>query len=315
MSVALLLLLAYKLDWEQVLNSAAGLAWWALPAAILLQALVFTLGNYRWWLLLATHKRGHRPLALLPHYFVGAFFNNLLPTSTGGDLFRIYHIYRQRHGVAIAASPVITERLIGLVTMISLATAVVPFLSQQHRFVQLLSDILPVLFVVGVVGLLLLGSRLTYRPLHNFFLRWERFHVIAAILRIAEASHTYVRQPGLVLQIVALSLFLQLLEVAVFWCLGIGVGSTLEVSGYLVMVPVVFVIAALPITVGGLGVREAAAVSLFPAVGMAEAHAGAISLFFIAVILISSFPGLLFFMAMKERKEIYKKVSEGGIST
>ncbi len=313
-SLALLFLLAYKLDWSQVLASIVHLKWWALPLAIGLQILTLILANWRWWLLLDTHKRGHRIIDLLPQYFVGAFFNNVLPTSTGGDFFRMYYIYQQRHGAAIAASPVITERLIGLVTLIGLTAVVLPFLDHNNEVVQLLTDIVPPVFALSVIGLLLLGTRATYRPLHNFFQRWEHLGLVSTCLHIAEASHTYIARPWLVARLVSLSLCLQVMEIGVFFLLSIGIGAAIAFTNYLVVVPMIMFASAFPLSVGGLGVREAAAVTLFSAVGMSQANAAAVALFFIPVLLTSSLPGLYFFLNMKNHKDLYHKATDEEVS-
>jgi uncharacterized protein (TIRG00374 family) len=313
-SLALLALLAFKLDWVSVAHSASRLAWWALPTALVVQVLVLVIANLRWWVLLRTHRLGHTRRELLPQYFIGAFFNNLLPTSTGGDLFRMYYIFRQQHGSAIAVSPVITERLLGLATMIGIAALVVPFARQDHQIIRLLSHTLPWIFVIAIAGLALLGSRFTYRPLHNFFQRWERYRAVGALLHIAEASHQYINRPVIVIKLVLMSICIQLLEVVVFMSLGDGMGANMEVTSYLVTVPVVFFAASAPVSIGGWGVREAVAVALFSAAGMSQAHAATVAVLFIPVLLLSSVPGLIFFLRTKNHKDLYERASHSDLS-
>jgi uncharacterized protein (TIRG00374 family) len=308
-SIGLLVLLAYSLDWAQVLDSARELAWWALPLAIALQMTTFVVGNARWWLLLRTHGMGHRLAELQPQYFIGAFFNNLLPTSTGGDLFRIYYVYRQKHGTPVAVSPVITERIVGLVSLFGLATAVLLLTTHTTRTAQLLEETLPWVFAAALVALVMLGAPPIYRPLHSFFERWAGVRLIGALLHIAEAAHTYVSRPALVLQLVGLSLIMQFTEVLVFYTLGQGLGATTELSAYVYIVCAIFVAAALPVSIGGLGVREAAAISLFTSVGMSHGHAAVVSLLFIPVLLLASLPGLFLFLGMKNHKELLEKAA------
>jgi uncharacterized protein (TIRG00374 family) len=308
-SLGLLALIAYSLDWGEVVHSAGELAWWAPPLAIALEMSTFAIGNARWWLLLRTHDKGHHITELQTQYFIGAFFNNLLPTTTGGDLFRIYYVYRQRHGMAVAVSPVITERIIGLVSLLGLATAVLLLTTHTSRTAQLLADTLPWVFAASAVALAMLGIPAIYWPLHRFFERWAQVRVIAALLHIAEAAHTYVRRPTLVLKLVGLSLIMQFVEVLVFYALGKGLGAPLPLSAYVYIVCAVSVAAALPVSIGGLGVREVTAISLFTSVGMSHGHAAVVSLLFIPVLLLASLPGLFLFLGMKNHKEIYEKAA------
>ncbi len=309
LSAGLLGLVLYKLDFGDLRAAAANMQWWAFPAALVGQIIAISILNLRWWLLLRDHQLGYRPRQLLPQYFIGSFFNNLLPTSTGGDIFRMYYIYRRQHGPAIAVSPVVTERLLGLVAMITLATTIVPFLARDSESLRILADILPWVFLSALLGLFTLGSRLTYRPIHRWFERWEHNRIIGPLLHIAEATHTYIRKPWLVIKILLLSVVAQAFAAGVYFCLGAGIGADALLPGYLVIVPVIFAIASLPITIGGLGVREAAVVSLFPAIGMSQADAGAVALFYIPVLLISTLPGLYWFLRMKDHKQFYANAS------
>ncbi|MGB5261307.1 MAG: lysylphosphatidylglycerol synthase transmembrane domain-containing protein, partial [Gammaproteobacteria bacterium] len=112
-SVLLLALLVYALDISRIVDSVREVRWWAIPLAVILQLLLFTLANVRWWVLLNHHACGYRLASLLAPYFIGIFFNNVLPTTLGGSLFRMYYIYRDRHSAVVAAAPIITERLLG----------------------------------------------------------------------------------------------------------------------------------------------------------------------------------------------------------
>ena len=162
-SVGLLALLVYTLDIARILDNLREVRWWAIPLAVTLQLLLFALANVRWWVLLNYHACGYRPATLLAPYFIGVFFNNVLPSMLGGSLFRMYYIYHDNHDAAVAVSPVITERLLGFVAMISMAGVVVQFLSREQAYVRVLVNTLPWILVITVAVLALIGSHKTYR--------------------------------------------------------------------------------------------------------------------------------------------------------
>ncbi len=309
-SVALIALLAWRLEWDAVLERALVLKWWALPLAIALHIAVYTCGTVRWWRLLTVHRLNLRFGELLRLYFMGTFFNQLLPSATGGDLLRIYYVYKQRHGTAAAISPVIMERVIGLASMIALVAAVLPFADAGNELVASLLGVVPVLLLLVVVGFILLGFSRTYWSLHRFFEHWNGYKIVAALLRITEASHRYVNRPGILAQMVGLSVGMQLVEIGTFWVLGDGVGAPLGYGTYLIAVPLIFVAAALPISVGGLGVREMAAVALFTGLGMGATDAAAVALLYIPVLIVSSLPGLYFFLRLKDHQEFFARASK-----
>lgn len=305
-SIGLLALLATRLDWGEVLDRAAQLSWWAFPLALAIQVLVWALSNVRWWLLIRVHSLGHTYANLLKPTYIGALFNNLLPSSTGGDLFRMYHVYRQGHGAAVAVSPIVTERVVGLICMVGLAAVTIFQFSPDIQLFHALRKLLFWLLAGGIAGIAVVSLPATYYAFHRFLGRWDRFRPVAALLRITEATHTYLSRPWLLVFLVAVSLILQGLQIVIFMILGTGVDATLELNQYLFIVPVILVAASIPVTVGGLGVREAAAITLFTAAGMSQENAAAVSLLFIPVLVLSGLPGLWFFLRMKEHKRFYE---------
>lgn len=308
-SLGLIAFLVFRIEWTGVAANLGKVSVWVIAAVIGLQLTMYVIGTWRWSVLLALHQLGHRIKGLLPIFFIGALFNNLLPSVTGGDLLRAYYIYRQKHGVAVAVSPIITERVIGLVTLVGLAALAIRYVDIENPITVLLRVLLPPLFLGLVIALALIGHSKVYWPVHRFFERWQHIKVVEAVLGIAEASHRYINRPKVMAQLVALSVLGQVVEISLFWLLGVGVGADLDFSNYFVIVPLVFVVASLPITIGGHGVRETAAIAFFGLYGMAEDQAATIMVVFLAVLLVTSLPGLYFFMSMKGHKDFLKQAS------
>ncbi len=308
-SLGLIAFLVFRIEWAGVATNLGQVSAWVVAAAIGLQITAYIIGTWRWSVLLALHQLGHRLKALLPIFFIGALFNNLLPSVTGGDLLRAYYIFRQKHGIAVAVSPIITERVIGLVTLIGLATLAIRYVELENPVTVMLKALLPLLFLGFVIALALIGHSKVYWPVHRFFERWQHIKAVEALLRIAEASHRYINRPQVMMQLVVLSVLGQVVEISLFWMLGNGVGADLDFWNYVVIVPLIFVVASLPITIGGHGVRETAAIAFFGLYGMAEDQAATIMVVFLAVLLITSLPGLYFFLNMKGHKDFLKQAS------
>ena len=71
------------------------------------------------------------------------------------------------------------------------------------------------------------------------------------------------------------------------------------------------IIASLPISIGGMGVRELAAVALFIRFGISETDAAAVALFFIPVVILASLLGLYFYLTGSDSKELMQEASSG----
>ncbi len=308
-SLGLIAFLVFRIEWAGVVNNLEKISAWVIAAAIGLQIMAYLIGTWRWSVLLALHQLGYRVKSLFPIYFIGALFNNLLPSLTGGDLLRAYYIFRQKHGIAVAVSPIITERVIGLVVLIGLAALAIHYIKIVNSFTVMLRALLPLMFFGCITVLFLIGHSKVYWPVHRFFERWQHIKIVEALLRIAEASHRYINRPRVMARLVGLSVLGQVVEISLFWLLGRGVGVELDFWSYAVIVPLIFVVASLPITIGGHGVRETAAVAFFGIYGMAEDQAATIMVVFLAVLLITSLPGLYFYMSMKGHQDFLKEAS------
>jgi glycosyltransferase 2 family protein len=73
----------------------------------------------RWQIMLKTQKIAASFGFLFGSYLVGCFFNNFLPTSIGGDVYRIYDTSKLKHSSGMkAASIVLMERTTGIVSSV-----------------------------------------------------------------------------------------------------------------------------------------------------------------------------------------------------
>src|SRR5437868_13105193 len=89
------LLHKHELSMHAVLDSVVRVSAWALAGALAINLAGQALSAYRWGHL---SRMGGRPApysAVLPVYFSGMFFNMCLPTSIGGDVFRVVGLGRK----------------------------------------------------------------------------------------------------------------------------------------------------------------------------------------------------------------------------
>jgi uncharacterized protein (TIRG00374 family) len=309
-TVFMLWLLFRQFDWDELRTILADFTWWSFVAAIAIQVFVFILGALRWRAFFRHENLLYTVRDLLRPYFIGALFNNFLPAATGGDVMRVYYILRKGHGVAIAASPVITERIIGTTVMFGIAASVLPFISIKADWLGLLSTVLPMVFMGLVICLVLLRLPTTHQVVYRLFRRWEDYRPGRALLGVIRASHRYLGDTPLVLRVVSLSISMQLIQIVVFWMLATGIGSNISFIQYALAVPLILIVAALPISIGGLGVREAAVVTLFGAIGMETTQATAVAILFLPVLILSSLPGLYYFLTTRNHNALLRDVQQ-----
>jgi len=250
---------------------------------------VLTLGQIssglRHWAILRSLNRALPPVDVVGIAFTGTLFNQVLPSGLGGDVIRAIH-FKNRCGWARAIGSVAVDRVAGLGFKLALVLLLVP------AYLALpLPGLLKLLIVLVAAGPLLgLGLALSLaraRRIRRFVPR--PFRPILLGLLYFRRLLTPRR-----LLLLALPLLGGLLPyIACFGLLGESLGAGLPMVDYLTIVPLVFVAMQFPLSIGGWGVREGAAVALFPMVGMAPGTALLASGLFGAALIITSAPGLL----------------------
>ncbi len=254
-------------------------------------------GSLQWGILLSFH--GIRPGAAgtAGRYFMGLFFNYILPGFVGGDVVRVYHASKVSGQTTQAFSSTLADRLIGLLVLIMFSLGAFVLLPRGAT-----EAILPVAALMFVLLAMFIGAfavkpvgRLADRllsPLAPSSVRDK----LAAVYR---EMHELTRAPAVLAMVFATSLFIQLTRIGVHYLCGRAVGIETGFVYFALFVPVMEIVASLPVSVGGIGVRETVGTTLFAAVGVARPDVVAYSLLATLCGFIGSLPGALYFAAKK----------------
>ncbi len=313
-SLSLIGYLLWQLDWPALIDKAASLSWWTLPLSVSALFLTLFIGTLRWAVLLRTHYPTFSTSLLFRYYLVATLFNNILPTATGGDLIRSFYIYRQNRDAVCAVSPIVTERVIGLAVLLAINVIAIYLTNSIDIVSKTLWSTLTLVLAGAVTALTLIALPVTYWPLHKMLERLARFRIIGFILRMGEATHGYLKHPTTLLIIICYSAAAQLFAVLVYYILAKGLGVDISIQIILVVIPLAFMAAALPISIGGMGVREMATVGLLMRFGITENDATAVALFYIPVLLLASLPGLYIYLSSSSNRTLLKEVEESRIN-
>ena len=232
-----------------------------------LASLSVPVAAFRWWGLLRAAGVPMRYPRTLRLTYVGNFFNYCIPVgSTGGDVVKAWYAGRG-HGrgtgkkTAVWLS-VVVDRCSGLFGLLVLATLV--GLTQLGD-----ATIRPVVAAVGAVVTAGLLALLLYAWGPSFRgLRMDRLDRLPAVGGAFAAARVYRDQRMRpVVRSVSLTLGVHGLLTASAACAGLalGLGEWVPLGRLLVVLPLCFAAAAVPLTYQGLGVMEALAVSTLDA--------------------------------------------------
>lgn len=287
--------LARYFDFEQIRTALAGIDVRLLMAAIALHFLSFVAGGVRWWLLF---RHLHGAIAfrqVWPSYYLGVFFNNLLPSLFGGDLARTARLYASGLGGSALVSSAIIDRLLGLAAVVSmglLALLLAPPGFENHLALSIFGPGMLALISMATIAVL---PRWT-KPLDTGYgRRWPQLHAVLA------GFPRCLGEPGLILKAFGLSVLNQLLVVLVILMLAPGLGVHLPIFQFMVVLMLVFLASSLPISLGGLGPREASMMSLLLPLGADPAAVIALSVAYLLVLWCSTLPGV-FMLLLREPK-------------
>jgi hypothetical protein len=243
------------------------------------------------WRALLVALNIHVPFGRLVYlYFVGAFFNAFLPSGFGGDVVRVLELAQDTQAAA-AVGTVVVDRMTGLLVLFAMALAALPF-----GGALLPAETQLTIGGAALVGLVLGGLVLQGKWLRRLG-RWLPGPLSLAGEGALARAYAAVTACGwrAVGQALLYSVVFNSLLVVLNYLSAYAVGMRLSLVYFFLFVPVLSLALMLPISVGGLGVREGVAVVLFTQAGVSDAIAVAASLAVFAVSRATSlFGGLLY---------------------
>jgi glycosyltransferase 2 family protein len=268
-----------------------------LPA-LSLYLLLHVLGTLKWQIMINAAGAGLSLRHSARCYYAGLFANTFLISLVGGDVVRAGMALRQARSKAGLVVGSLADRLFDVAGLIAITLAgalwmpgLVDYQSRQlFRGLVLGAGLLAVAAVA--LRVLVPARRLPFKARR-------------LLVRVRVATHAVVRRPHLVLLAVGLGIVLQASLVLMNAWLGAVCGLHLPLWAWFFAWPLAKIASMVPVSLGGLGVREAALVSLLVPFKADAASVVAAGLAFEAVIigggLISGLISLLLASGVTER--------------
>lgn len=304
-SAGLIAFLLSRLDLGHTARAMAAVRWDWTVFSLVTFAVSLVLGNAQWVMLLRLQGIRIPFRRALSFYFVGAFFNNFLPANIGGDVVRIYDVYKDsgRPDEAIAATA--TDRLVGMMTLAVLAVpaglyAAVRYddLGLERNFGLASLAIVLVFVAILILAFLVLFSRRLARTLRNLARPFLGRGLHDRFKRIYESFYLYSRNYRALGAVLTVSLVVQALRTVVHYQVARAMGLPIPAIYFFLFVPVIAIFIALPISIGGLGVREGLGIYLFrkavPAVSPEQAFTMGLIAYLVGVV-VSLVGGVVYF--------------------
>lgn len=286
----------------QTLRQVAG-QWDWLAAALILSGAPLFMCMVRWkWILDAQEMRLSWP-RITSIFFIGLFFNSFMIGPTGGDIIKAYLTAREtRHRKTEAITSIFIDRIVGLISLAAMVAAMI--LLRWNFFMNHPSTSKVALPVLAVCAALLGGGILafsihwfeTFPILKRLTTRPVIGNAVTIVEKVYNAFYVCRQHPQLLLKLCLSSLILQTLFVIVALMVGKALGLNIPFIDYLTFSPLIGLISAIPVTPGGLGIREGASVHLWAVMAVAADRAFLLAFLPFIFLIVWGLPGGILFL-------------------
>lgn len=296
-------------DWGQLVGHLAKLNVTHLILALAIYLVGQVLVGVRWWLLLRAQSIETRVSTAVKLFFLGLFYGNIMPSSVGGDLLRAWYVTKHAPDKKVeAVLSIFVDRVVGLIGTLAIASfcyltfmrsedwasgslerqSALTTVVGQHKW-------LIVGFAaaaVGLLGIMLLHKR--GRQILSGYRSFIRVHGAMAVGRTKDAIVIYCSKPLTMIVAFALTIFLQSIVIAAFWLLGRNLEIEAGAKYYFVFFPITWGLAAIPVSIAGIGLLEGGVRELFTRfAGVSVEKAVALALCQRLIWVLGSLPGAL----------------------
>lgn len=200
-----------------------------------------------------------RFLGVLRAYYIGGFFNNFLPTSIGGDVVKVHRLSRQGVPLAHATASVVVERGAGALVLIGSAGAVAACWGGLFERLDLAPVRWPLAALCAGVFVALATTYALWRGRLKGWLKERREGCITGKLYgFIAGFYLFRNNPGVVAWALLLSAAFYVLAAVNLALVCTAIGAPLSPADAAGVTPLARVPEMLPVSLGGLGLREGA---------------------------------------------------------
>jgi glycosyltransferase 2 family protein len=242
---------------------------------LLLLTVQMVISAIRWQAILHLLGKAHAKVfhigRALRIYYIGMFFNCCLPGGTvGGDAIRIWLTKSQNIPLSLSVHSVIIDRIVALAALGLMVLMALPVLGHMRGFNGFML-IVPIVLLLMVVLWLLFNAE-------RFLKRYSDRHVVHQLIYFLTNVRSLLASPKICLLVLSYAVIGHVLFCISQSFIALSLDIELGWRNSLVLIPPVILIATLPISIGGWGVRELAMIAMLGMIGIGQEEALIISL-------------------------------------
>lgn len=267
------------LDWQHLGNvvSQARLEYvWIAP--ILLLAGLYCLG-LRWVFLLKHFGIQLAPKDSFIYYLVSNFYNIILPGAISGDIIRVgICAFKKKQPVVAIATTALLERVFGLLVVLFIGSVSILLLPDNLRSqigTTLLQTTLSI-FTGTLFGVMIVWFLMGIFPVRWLEARTKKIRILSMPIQMLQKLRQIPLTACLI--IFSINALSPIFDILASYCMSKAISLNLPLIVLFVVIPIVYITTVIPISLGGLGVREGVLTLLLARVGIQASDAVTFSL-------------------------------------
>lgn len=285
-SFGILALLAAKTDVRKIATLLESVGGGTICVVAVLSVGQTVVTAYRWVLVM----RGVGvPVGVWPAVqvvYVSLALNQCMPSYVGGDAYRIYWVYREGHRLALAARGVMIDRISAVIALVGMMAVGLPVVFARFPDPAARTSLLAVL-TCGLAGTAAFFGCDTMPE------SWRQVRVARELAELSAAARRLLLHGTDGVVIGALALVVHVLTASAMYTFADSLGLPLTWLDCVLLTPPIVLLAAVPISIAGWGVREGVMVGALSMVGISTEQALALSVLLGVALLGNGLVGLL----------------------
>ncbi|MCI0994199.1 lysylphosphatidylglycerol synthase transmembrane domain-containing protein [Pseudomonas corrugata] len=269
---------------------------------ILAACIPITLSSFfsanRWQVFLRINSIDETFATLWKISLMSQFQGLIFPSTQGGDAFRIFHIERRHpNKQGLAGSTVIIERMMGLLVLCACTLSALPFLPSSKEYTSLIITVGTISSLAVGVQFLLISKKI-YRLYNHYTVKNATLSRLLRYIQNLHASMVNFPYRRAVRSSLLYIFCYQISLISVVYLVFRSYGYDIPFVQHFALYPVIAILTMIPITIGGLGVREGFFVYFYSLLGVPANIAVGASLanYAIMALIPSAFGGIIYIL-------------------
>jgi glycosyltransferase 2 family protein len=237
------------IDWQELPAQIVGYRWEFALAAFIGLAIQFPVSGLKWHAALRVCNVDLSFAHLTRFYCISHFVGQFLPTSIGGDAYRVYRVLPLVEPRSRAVTSIVLDRIVGLAALLFLGAVGAVFLIDHFSLPQGYLTAL----AFGTMGAMIGGLAFYFGWLGLIRKRLQHLKVVATIqedlVQLVRAGWTW-------LPLLCMAFVFQLIAVTIVYLLFLGAGSTIGFAEVALIAAVTGLAGLIPLAINGIGVTE-----------------------------------------------------------